>query len=174
LLFYCLWRFVLNYKQELVSAARSRIGRGARLHQEFAGNCFENPSELCWSEGTGTEEYDCSGLVIDVAREVFGHDAWPDDVRHVRDIWAAAKAGNTLLVPRMEPEAGDLVVLARQYTIDGQDRTVPGHIGFVSDIGADGLRIIHAATSFMPGGRVEENPLRHSEISLGYIALGGS
>jgi cell wall-associated NlpC family hydrolase len=152
----------------VVEAARSEIGRDTVLHQDFAGNCFVEPTDRCWSDGTGPEFFDCSGFVIAAMRKVFG-DKGQSVGRHVRDFWRAAEIGE-IYTRVNDPQVGDMIVFGRLYDIHNEKQVVPGHIGLVSAVGEADLRYIHAATS-RNGGRVEEAILQPTDYVLGYVSL---
>lgn len=89
-------------------------------------------------------------------------------LRHVRDLWqAATKKEHGLAI--CAPALGGLLVTKRTYTIAGQDRIVPGHIGFVSAI-KENLHFLHANPK---AGRVEEIVLKDTQTALGNISLNG-
>lgn len=151
--------------------ARSFVDAPAVYHQKFAGNCFENRrEELCFADGIGPA-FDCSGLVIASICKALGRpvDAWTGP-RHVRDFWCAARQDDQ----RMSfdaPAVGSLLVAPRIYTVAGELRVVPGHIGIITRANEnEPIRWIHANPR---DGKVEESTVVSSGVPLGAVSLAG-
>jgi hypothetical protein len=87
------------------------------------------------------------------------------DIRHVRDMWDAALSA-TYPFQAIEPTAGALIVMRRNYKIRDKTVSIAGHIGILTD--AESLTFIHASPAT---GRVEERPLRTTQSLLGGIAV---
>lgn len=150
---------------ELARVASGYLGQDAVYHQNFAGNCIENPSEYCLSGGLGPKKFDCSGLIIRSLCDLLDCTIETDGLRHVRDMWRSAEEHTAYM--RASLAVGVLAVMRRRYMIDGIPTEIPGHIGVVSSV-EDEVTIIHANPR---NGKVEQSILRDQTNVMGYIAL---
>lgn len=151
-------------------AARAYLGRPAVYHQDFAGNCFEQPTERCLQAGLGPDQFDCSGLVIRATCDVLGIDVtdWPADMRHIREMWGIAN-GDQLGMTTTELARGALLTIAHRYNLTEQlhFRNVAAHAGFITNTRC-GIRYIHASPF---SGIVKEGPVMSPDSILGAMTL---
>jgi len=166
----------LTFGQEMIKAARTVIGREALLHQDFSPHCWRQPDETldaCWQQGVGEQSFDCSGLIIYAARKVAGEQAWPDQLRHVRQLAAADERETPGLRRVTTLGVGSLVLLRRRWTLpDGGNMYVAGHIGIKTGDTQDGVPILlHAATGTR---KVVERPMRTCKNIIGGLVLDGA
>jgi cell wall-associated NlpC family hydrolase len=139
------------------------------------------PTERCLEDGLGPDIFDCSGFILRVLSDVADLDLGElaQQYRHVRDMWQDS-AENPLFcrISSATPTnlaAGGLLVTARRYTIGGQYRAIPGHIGIVTE-GGEAPSFIHASAE---SGLVEERSLNRpgrrqlAETMVGCLAFVG-
>jgi hypothetical protein len=106
-------------------------------------------------------------LIIAATNQVFGEEFWPEETRHVREIWASALDGTGSF--RLSGiEAGALLVIPRRYTFQGRYQIVAGHIGLITDVTESYLNLLHARART---GTVEETVFRRSAPYLGAVTL---
>lgn len=91
---------------------------------------------------------------------------WPRDLRHVRDLWAAAQQGAHSL-SLSDIRVGAMLVTERVHRIDGTNWRIAGHVGIVSTTREGEINFIHASA---PVGKVEERALRIPCAMLGAFA----
>jgi hypothetical protein len=160
----------------MIKAARAVIGREALLHQDFSPHCWRKPDETldaCWQQGVGEQAFDCSGLIIYAARQVAGEQAWPNYLRHVRQLAAADEREVPGLRHTTTFGVGSLVLLRRQWTLpDGSHKYIAGHIGIKTGDTLDDMPILlHAATGTR---KVVERPMRTCKNIMGGLVLDGT
>ena len=147
------------------------MGREAVFHQQFAGNCYETPSDKCLSAGIGPKAYDCSGLAIASICDVLGKPvgSWPAGMRHVREIWhVASQATTEPIFTQTGYEEGALLIFRRVYDVHGYKEVVAGHLAIASLIQGDAVTYLHANSNM---GTVEERELRSPHSVLGSVLV---
>jgi len=134
-----------DFLPEFAQAVAGNYGKTATDHKSLAGCNFGETTPDCMNIGLGPDEFDCSGLVIDGISNVIGMsiDRWPDQLRHVRQM-----AGTQYTYEGLgEVTIGKCLVLGRNYTINGESRLVPAHIGVVTERHNEGVVVLHAQAS---------------------------
>jgi cell wall-associated NlpC family hydrolase len=135
-----------GFGPEIVSAARSRIGRPFRHHFKPFNLCKDGiiTANACMEKGMDNEGYDCSGLVIASLCDVLGilPEHWPRDYRHVNQLEELAETKT--------PDVGDVLLFLPVSVTDKPRRT---HIG----IFATEHTTIHASgiSDYVEEGQVE-------------------
>jgi hypothetical protein len=152
-----------TFSRELITAARAYLDQPAVYHQDFAGDCYQSPSEKCYADGLGPDVFDCSGFIVRTICDVTGLDIAKRGLRHVRDMWEAAQAGEySLTTTTCAP--GSIIVTERVYDFGRR----PGHIGIITSLATELPTFIHASPS---AARVEERPLLRLDTTLGYMTI---
>ncbi|MDZ7744444.1 MAG: NlpC/P60 family protein [Candidatus Saccharibacteria bacterium] len=142
-----------TFGQELIQASGAYLYKPAIYHHFVAGDCIALPRENCPEIGIGPDEFDCSGFVIKSICDVKGlrPSDWPDQVRHVRDMWNDAQT-EQVMFKQSALEAGALLITQKYYDIGDQQTEMPGHMGIVLTVEDETVRYIHASAK---RGRVE-------------------